>query len=80
VDKLVEGKSQDIERFKVSQMQNRATQRQREMQRAVSAVELVSEFIKVWDNQILSEGFNKDSKAIVAAFNDLRTKAAQHGF
>lgn len=80
VDKLIEGKSQDIERFKVSQMQNRATQRQREMQRAVSAVELVSEFIKVWDNQILSEGFNKDSKAIVAAFNDLRTKAAQHGF
>jgi len=82
VEKLHESTDKHLARiqFHPEQIQHRNTQRQRELLQAASAVELVTEFMDIWDKQILSDGFFEDGKGVVEAFNELRTKATNKGF
>lgn len=80
IEELSESTDESLRHLHVEQIQQRNSQRQREMQRALHAIDIVNKFMAIWDSQILSDGFAKDPKAIVAAFNDLRTEATHQGF
>lgn len=67
-------------RFDADHLRQRANKRQRELLQASHAVELVADFMRIWDKQILSDGFFEDGKQVVEAFNELRTKATNKGF
>lgn len=58
----------------------RYNKKQLELQQAIDAVEIVREFMKVWDVQVLGNGFPENNKDVVSAFNDLRVEATQKGF
>jgi hypothetical protein len=66
--------------FHPQQIQSKDTERQRQLQQALGAIDLVKEFMRIWDNEVLFGGFPEDDKKIIASFNDLRTKATQQGF
>ncbi len=66
--------------FQPEQIQSKNTERQRQLQQALGAIDLVKEFMRIWDNEVLHGGFPEDDKKIIASFNDLRTKATQQGF
>ena len=66
--------------FHPQQIKSKDTERQRQLQQALGAIDLVKEFMRIWDNEVLFGGFPEDDKKIIASFNDLRTKATQQGF
>ncbi len=82
IEKLSESADEDLARikFKPEHMQQKSTKRQRDMQKAIVAIDIVTDFMKVWDNSILKDGFSQNPKDLVASLNDIRTKAALNGF
>ncbi len=66
--------------FQPEQIQSRNTQGQRQLQQALVAIDLVKEFMRIWDCEVLHGGFPEDDKKIIESFNNLRTKATQQGF
>lgn len=82
IEKIADSTDEELKRinFQPEHLQRKNTKRQRDMQRAILAIDIVTDFMKVWDEGILQDGFNQDPKAFVAAFNDIRTKAALNGF
>jgi len=58
----------------------RYNKKQLELQQSIDAVVIVREFMKIWDIQVLGNGFPENNKDVVAAFNNLRVEATQKGF
>ena len=58
----------------------RYNKKQLELQQSLDAVGIVREFMSIWDIQVLRDGFPKNNKGVVAAFNDLRVEATKKGF
>lgn len=66
--------------FKVEHIQSKNTERQRHMEQALAAIDIVKEFMRIWDNEVLFGGFPENDKKVIASFNDLRTQATEQGF
>lgn len=82
IERLAKSTDEHLVRIKFhpDHIKQRNSRRQRELLQAASAVELMTEFMQIWDKQILGDGFFEDSKQVVEAFNNLRTKATNRGF
>lgn len=80
IEELSNIRSASLADLHVEAIEQRNSKRQRDMQRALHAIDLVNKFMAIWDTQVLSDGFDRESKEIVAAFNDLRTEAIHYGF
>ena len=80
--KLSESTEKEMARlnFTPDQFARNYTKRQRQLQNTMDALSIVQEFMKIWDTQVLSEGFSIKNKDVVAAFNDLRVEATRMGF
>jgi len=89
VEAIAESNSKDVRRikFNTDHILRRNTQRQREMQQALTAVTIVNDFMEAWDKEMqdvigkkANEKLTPRARGIIAAFSAVRQKATSNGF
>lgn len=89
VQQLEMSTNKDMQRikFNTEHILRRNTQRQREMQQALTAISIVQDFMAAWDKEMEgvigakpSEKLTPRARGIIAAFSDVRKKATMNGF